>query len=43
MSADRSNNINIIKKFQSLMAEGSQKQAFSLITDDAVWHSDEIG
>ena len=36
-------NIDVVKKFQNLMAQGDQAQAFKMITDDAIWHSDEIG
>ncbi|MDF1796033.1 MAG: nuclear transport factor 2 family protein [Coxiellaceae bacterium] len=38
-----SSNIEIVKQFQQFMAQGEQAQAFAMITDDAVWHSDEIG
>ncbi len=36
-------NLDLIKKFQNHMACGEHDQAFDLIADDAVWHSDEIG
>jgi hypothetical protein len=36
-------NIDIIKKFQSHMGDGEQAQAFKMISDNAIWHSDEIG
>jgi ketosteroid isomerase-like protein/mannose-6-phosphate isomerase-like protein (cupin superfamily) len=36
-------NIDIIKTFQHNMEHGQQEQAFKMITDNAIWHSDEIG
>ena len=43
MNIDKENNIELVKKFQNLMQQKKQEEAFQLIDSDATWHSDEIG
>ena len=38
-----STNIEIIKKYYDLIANGNNETALNMIADDATWHSDEIG
>jgi ketosteroid isomerase-like protein len=33
----------IIERFRKLMGEGQRDAAFTMLTDDAYWHVDEIG
>jgi len=35
--------IELVKKFQLLTSQNKQQEAFELIAQDAVWHSDNIG
>ena len=34
--------VGVVKDFQQHMSSGEKDQAFNMIADDAIWHSDEI-
>ncbi len=43
MTTDNNKNVDLIKKFQQLLASGKPDEALQLIDKNAVWHSDEVG